>query len=776
MAMHRHRQPLSAILALALVSTLAMGASDQGSLVLAERGAEPAFAIVVGENPAPSRQYAAEELRDWTQRLTGVTLSIEANRPANLAGVFLDEPDAGSGLGEDGFRLHVENGDLHITGGRRGVLYGVYELLEEYGGIGWFASWRTVVPDTGRLAVPADLDDTQIPAFFLRGRSWYDLQLDTDFACRLRCNGRAAYLRGKGMQFDERHGGTAWRQSGSGHSLGRLLPASEYGENHPEYFAEINGVRQTREVQPCLTNPDVLEIVTSNLFAIIRADPDADCYDVTQNDYDRYCTCARCRAVDEEEGSHAGTLIRFVNAIAERVEREVPGKKVTTFAYRYTRHPPKVTRPRANVVVKLCPAECEYSAPLCESRYAENVAFAKDLDGWAAISPPLYIFDYAVNFRAFLHTFPNTPNLFTNLRRFRDAGVRYYDALGNCNGRHGAFDELKAWLLAKGMWNPDRDWRPLAERFIRGYYGEAAAPFVQEVFDLLNAPPTDEVAHPALIYEDAWDKSRVSDDVLERAAALWAKAEEAAADDPECLHNVRMGAAGVTYSRLERMLLGRKTAWATHHPEKFAPDPRIPEFLDAMAQYEREAGGLIRYREHQRYHDAIVARFAAARRQTSAFPTEPSDTALVGADDLEIDPQTHCQRIDDATALGGRACAILNSRHGWCLRFRFRNLAFDPGVRYRVRAHVRAEKTGHAGDVFSAGLYDATQKPSFISDTKFSADAMPDGYTWYDVGSLEPSDQAIVWFSAAKLPPPGVQSASTRVLVDAIEITRSQGD
>jgi hypothetical protein len=119
---------------------------------------------------------------------------------------------------------------------------------------------------------------------------------------------------------------------------------------------------------------------------------------------------------------------------------------------------------------------------------------------------------------------------------------------------------------------------------------------------------------------------------------------------------------------------------------------------------------------------------------------------------------------------------MLNSRHGWCLRFRFRNLAYDPGVRYRVRAHVRAEKTGHAGDVFSAGLYDATQKRSFISDTTFSAEAMPDGYTWYDVGSLKPSEQAIVWFSAAKLPPPGVQTASTRVLVDAIEISRCQED
>ncbi len=770
--MQVHRLRLLAVQVLALGSTFAMGTSDQGSLVLADRGAAPAFAIVVGENPAPSRQYAAEELRDWTQRLTGVTLSIETKCPAGLAGVFLDEPDTASNLGEDGFRLHVENGALHITGGRRGILYGVYELLEEYGGIGWFASWRTVVPDTGRLAVPMDLDDTQIPAFALRGRGWYDLQQNPDFACRLRCNGSDF----KDIQFSERHGGTAWRQSGSGHSLGRLLPAREYGESHPEYFAEIDGVRQIHDAQPCLTHPDVLEIVTTNLFDKIRNDPDADWYDVSQNDNKRYCTCARCRDVDEEEGSHAGTLIRFVNAIAERVEREFPGKQVATFAYHYTRRPPKVTRPRANVVVKFCPTDCDYSVPLSESRYAGNRSFVEDLAGWKDISPPLYIFDYVVNFRAYLHPFPNAPNFFANLRSFHEAGARYYLGWGNYEGLHADFGELKVWLLAKGMWNPNRPWRPLAERFIRGYYGEAAAPFVLECFDLLNAPPTDEVAHPAFANEDAWDRSRVSDDVLERAAALWAKAEEAAADDPECLHNVRMGAAGVTYSRLERMLLGRKTAWATRLPDKFAPDPHIPEFLDAMAQYDKESGGLIRYREHRRHHTAVVARFAAARRQTLAFPAEPSDIALIGADDLGIEPPPHCQRIDDKTALGGRACVILNSRHEWCLRFLFRNLAYDPGVRYRVRAHVRAEKTGHPGDAFSAGLYDPTQKRSFISDTTFSADAMPDDYTWYDIGSLEPSDKAMVWVAAAKLPSPGVPLASTRVLVDAIEISRSQGD
>ena len=57
----------------------------------------------------------------------------------------------------------------------------------------------------------------------------------------------------------------------------------------------------------------------------------------SQNDFEGYCTCARCKAVNDEEGSTAGTNIRFVNAVAEAVEREYPDKVIETLAYLYTR-------------------------------------------------------------------------------------------------------------------------------------------------------------------------------------------------------------------------------------------------------------------------------------------------------------------------------------------------------------------------------------------------------------------------------------------------------
>ena len=118
-----------------------------GTLDLAVRGRAPEYAIVRAADASPSVKYAAEELSDFTERLTGVRLPIVEVTAATSAAlppkaVFLNMSRLTShvsrplNLGDDGFSLKVVEGDLLVTGGNRGVLYGVYELLERYGGEG----------------------------------------------------------------------------------------------------------------------------------------------------------------------------------------------------------------------------------------------------------------------------------------------------------------------------------------------------------------------------------------------------------------------------------------------------------------------------------------------------------------------------------------------------------------------------------------------------------------------------------------------------------------
>ncbi|MBR2837307.1 MAG: DUF4838 domain-containing protein, partial [Kiritimatiellae bacterium] len=373
---------LKAAIAASLVAAVA-GASGQ-TLVIAERGKAAECSIVVPADAPPAQKYAAEELRDFTEKATGVRLPIVTDaKPLPAKAVVLEMAgERGTGNGErgvrpDAFRLHVEGSRLYVTGDNaRGVLYGAYEVLERFAGCRWYASWHTVVPRRGRIEVPADLDERQVPAFAMREPYWFDVLQHPEFAARLRVNSRSW------RRLGEKYGGDPYRFGvglGSCHTFDRLLSPKEYFDSHPEYFSLVKGRRIRDRTQLCLTNPDVLRIVTSNVLERIRKDPGAKFYGVSQNDWYNFCECPACKAVDDEEGSHSGTMIRFVNAVAEAVEKEFPNAIIETLAYQYTRKAPKKTKLRHNVVPCLCTIECDFAQPIDKSPFKENVSFRKDI-------------------------------------------------------------------------------------------------------------------------------------------------------------------------------------------------------------------------------------------------------------------------------------------------------------------------------------------------------------------------------------------------------------
>ena len=100
-----------------------------------------------------------------------------------------------------------------------------------------------------------------------------------------------------------------------------------------EYYALRNGKRIPTQL--CLTNPDVLKITIDNLRRKMAANPGAVYWSVSQNDNRQYCTCPKCRAIDEREGSPSGSIIDFVNKVAD----EFPDRMISTLAYEYSRAP-----------------------------------------------------------------------------------------------------------------------------------------------------------------------------------------------------------------------------------------------------------------------------------------------------------------------------------------------------------------------------------------------------------------------------------------------------
>ena len=260
------------------------------------KGAASEYAIVRPSGSSSSQVYAAEELRFWIDAMTGAELPIVTDDEplpsrAILLGwtrhsqAVLEETLDLAALADDGFTLRTHGRHLLIVGsGVRGTLYGVYELLERYGGCRWYASFHSVIPKKTSWSVPA-LNETQTPAFPMREPFWW-VMFDGDFAARCKANGNR-------MQLTEKHGGKI--RFGGGlfvHTFFRLMPPGEFFASHPEYYSEIGGERKSDHTQLCLTNPDVVRIITERVLDRIRQDPGGKLFSVSQNDWRGYCTCA----------------------------------------------------------------------------------------------------------------------------------------------------------------------------------------------------------------------------------------------------------------------------------------------------------------------------------------------------------------------------------------------------------------------------------------------------------------------------------------------------
>ena len=122
--------------------------------------------------------------------------------------------------------------------------------------------------------------------------------------------------------------------------------------------------------QLCLTNPDVLVLCIEGVRTWIHENPKCRIFSVAQNDWYGNCECDTCRMVDEREGSPSGSLIAFVNAIADAIAEEFPQVMLHTFAYLYSRKAPRTLHTRKNVIIRLCSIECCFSHPIGQCNQA----------------------------------------------------------------------------------------------------------------------------------------------------------------------------------------------------------------------------------------------------------------------------------------------------------------------------------------------------------------------------------------------------------------------
>ena len=509
------------------------------------------YSIVVDPAAGESVQMAATELQAWIQEVSGATLPIVGLNEGvvgkrlivgsnNVSAQLLPDMQTPA-ESDDGVNWCSVGGDILLWGGaKRGTLYSVYSFLEEELGCRWYTSKVSVAPKRDRYAF-SKLDHHETPSLQGRNTFYYDVLMNPLFSGRIRNNSEPLVGRdGQAIPFSTER---FWAV----HTFMWVVPPSVYFDEHPEYFSLIKGKRVPNE-QLCLSNPDVLRITIESMRKAMQENPDNQIYSLTQNDNLNYCECPECQAIADQYGGQSGLMIWFVNQVADALKDEFPDKYIGTFAYQYTRHAPKGIKPRENVVIRLCSIECclMHAYDECE----QNKAFLQDLRDWSAIAPHLHIWDYTTAFTQYSLPVPNIMTAKSHIQDFVTNNALGMMEQGDYQTVCCELKELKAYLLAKLMWNCEADVDAIIQDFTEGYYGPAGQ-YIREYIEfehkVLRREGMHTTCYPVFSYE------MYNEEFIRGATEIFAKAKQAVADQPDYLARVETAEFPILLLRVEKL-------------------------------------------------------------------------------------------------------------------------------------------------------------------------------------------------------------------------------
>jgi hypothetical protein len=407
------------------------------------------------------------------------------------------------------------------------------------------------------------------------------------------------------------------------HTFNRLVPWETYFEKHPEYFALMGNKRIIDQL--CLTNPDVFELTINKLKEEMAIQPDRKLWSVSQGDNFSYCQCNQCAKIIAEEGSAAGPIVHFVN----RVAAQFPEKMISTLAYQYSRKAPKKIKPADNVQIMLCTIE------LNRSRAIENdslsVSFLKDITDWGKISKNIYLWDYTVNFSHHISPFPNLHTLQKNIQFFTKNKVNAHFQQTNASLGH-EFSELKAYLIARLLWNPSINVDSVMTDFLNGYYGPAGVYIQQYITQLTKEIQKtgewlDIYGHPV-----AHAKTFLSHENVMQYNQYFDAAEKAVNKDALLLQRVKLCRLPIQYAMME---IGKSDMFGSRgfyneNKEKFILKPVMQQMIEDFYTVSKhsevknvnEAGltPLAYYQATKRFIDVQVEGNFAFRKKANATP------------------------------------------------------------------------------------------------------------------------------------------------------------
>ena len=453
------------------------------------------YRIVIPENATDMLKEASEELQSFLAQATGVTVEIATDtevagtdsiislgktKTAKALGVETTEADD---LGTSDYLIKTVGSSIvimdKVNGDGEGVLYGVYDFLEDAVGLIVYASDE--IAYDSKDTVPLYVYDNIVkPSFDVRSLTYNDVRTDESYLHRMRL-------------VDLYN----WSKLGTwGHTqVSVILPNT--GEHADWYSADGK--------QLCWSAGDAMEAAfANNLIKIIKEHPDAIYFMLGQEDVTNACDCEKCKAniAKDKYGSYAGLQIAFLNRIIEKVEawrtQNAPERDIryVCFAYYMTFAAPVKNDESGNMVayhedckpsdklyIFVASIGGDYASTLDDAINASTLQATK---GWGALAPGrVMIYEYDCNFRNYLLNFNNFDVVQSHYKTYSENGVSLMYSQGPVTAKIPCFTEMRLYVESRLMWNLERNYDTLVNDFMSAYYKDAADA-MREYYDYLR--------------------------------------------------------------------------------------------------------------------------------------------------------------------------------------------------------------------------------------------------------------------------------------------------
>ena len=269
----------------------------------------------------------------------------------------------------------------------------------------------------------------------------------------------------------------AFPQINHGHNLTNSLPLEKYWKTHPEYYALVDGKRQTTQI--CTANPNVIRLVIQHINEYFDENPQVMAYSLCPDDNVDFCECPLCQALDVggtdkyymDKPVITDRYIHFLNEVARGIQERHPGKKVSTYAYVNYSKPPIKEKIDPNVVIVLTSSVYCAAHGIGDMHCESRQEMKKDLAGWTEASSEVYIYDYdPVPYNAEL-PWPLFGARYREMSDYLSMGIK-----GFSFESHNSWATLAPnfYMSAKMMWDAHLNYDELMTDYVRCYFGNSA--------------------------------------------------------------------------------------------------------------------------------------------------------------------------------------------------------------------------------------------------------------------------------------------------------------